>query len=507
MPTREPSACPHRVLNASDSEETAACALVDRLIKPFAGSLNSTVRIQPDVCHACCDFPVPNAPDLNPVIASQVYSAASACSNESLSVEKQVLKYQVTEFAKRRLIHEHIETECKEIHSTVVAVADAGRKRSWIASETVDSLCGSLNSRSIARLFGKKPRVGLAGWNSKYGLGHMNRDIVRHVDIHSWLAPDSPSSSNDEINRTKCRYAARNATDRELCDWLSDLDVMLFVEQPPFPRLLTLARQQKVPVVCVALWEWLRPDLDWISKVDLMLCPTHHAFRLLGEWKEQFGFAWHRRLIQWPISLDRFSFRLRNECKRFVFVGGGGGCRAIMADSNATIRRKGLAIVLHAAELLRDHEFLVYSEEKIQHRPSNVTIRRFTAKNQELYRDGDVCVQPSYWEGLGLPLLECQASGLPLVTTDAAPMNEHQPIAKIPVRRTTTARLPGGHVIPVPRLDPADVAQVLANVASQSIAEASRHAFEYVSNNHSWSNSLCHIRDSILDCVEAYEHS
>ena len=36
----------------------------------------------------------------------------------------------------------------------------------------------------------------------------------------------------------------------------------------------------------------------------------------------------------------------------------------------------------------------------------------------------DVCVSPARWEGLGLPLYEAIAFGMPSITNDAPPMNE-----------------------------------------------------------------------------------
>ena len=36
----------------------------------------------------------------------------------------------------------------------------------------------------------------------------------------------------------------------------------------------------------------------------------------------------------------------------------------------------------------------------------------------------DVCLSPARWEGLGLPLYEAIAFGMPSITNDAPPMNE-----------------------------------------------------------------------------------
>jgi glycosyltransferase involved in cell wall biosynthesis len=40
------------------------------------------------------------------------------------------------------------------------------------------------------------------------------------------------------------------------------------------------------------------------------------------------------------------------------------------------------------------------------------------------FADCDVCVTPSLWEGLGLPLYEALAFGMPIITNDDPPMNE-----------------------------------------------------------------------------------
>src|SRR5207253_8328051 len=98
---------------------------------------------------------------------------------------------------------------------------------------------------------------------------------------------------------------------------------------------------------------------------------------------------------------------------------------------------KGLDVLAQTARILKAVPFLVYSQQSdLPALPDNVEVRRAPRDNRALYADGDVCVQPSHWEGLGLQLLECQAAGLPLVTTDAPPMNECRPFRTVPAAAT-----------------------------------------------------------------------
>jgi 1,2-diacylglycerol 3-alpha-glucosyltransferase len=49
---------------------------------------------------------------------------------------------------------------------------------------------------------------------------------------------------------------------------------------------------------------------------------------------------------------------------------------------------------------------------------------RPTAEHLQTFANCDVCLTPSRWEGLGLPLYEATAFGMPIITNDNPPMNE-----------------------------------------------------------------------------------
>jgi glycosyltransferase involved in cell wall biosynthesis len=342
---------------------------------------------------------------------------------------------------------------------------------------------------------GPRPgRVGLIGWNTRTGLGYQNRDLAAHLPVARWLAPRHPSFASLSRPRMSGAYWAPGSwlvAPRALRAWLRGLDWLLFVEHPYLPGAVQHAREMGVSVACVPNWEWLAPGLDWLPYVDLMLCPTQLTYRMLRQWRQDLGFAWDVVYVPWPVDAGRFAYCRRGCCGKFLFVNGTGGVRARRADGSETAyHRKGVEVLAATARLLKTVPFVVYSQRgDLPDLPANVEVRRAPRDNRDLYLDGDVCVQPSHWEGLGLQLLECQAAGLPLVTTDAAPMNECRPFRAAPVARTELVFVYGDQPVDAHLLAPEALAEVLHEVYGADVGEASRRARAYVEQERSWLRS------------------
>jgi hypothetical protein len=86
-------------------------------------------------------------------------------------------------------------------------------------------------------------------------------------------------------------------------------------------------------------------------------------------------------------------------------------------------------------------------------------------------------------------LLECQASGLPLVTTDAPPMNEHRPLRRIACA-ASKLRLFGTRTIDQHEASPAALAAVLRALHGADLRAASRAARWFVEQEHSWAGAF-----------------
>jgi glycosyltransferase involved in cell wall biosynthesis len=118
--------------------------------------------------------------------------------------------------------------------------------------------------------------------------------------------------------------------------------------------------------------------------------------------------------------------------------------------------------------------------------PPNVEVLHDAHNNEHLYDRGDVAIQPSRWEGLGLQLLECQAAGLPLITTDAAPMNEYEPLVRLPAP-TRQVRLFGPRWIDAHEVAPADLAAAIQSLHGRDIRRESHAARAFIERRHCWS--------------------
>jgi glycosyltransferase involved in cell wall biosynthesis len=252
------------------------------------------------------------------------------------------------------------------------------------------------------------------------------------------------------------------------------------------------------------MWEWLSPGDDWLRYVDLLICPTHHAYRLFTDWKRRFGFRWHVVYFPWPISTGRFRFRPRENCCRFVFINGHGGACARQIETDRPLGlRKGLDLVLATAALTPQIAWTVYTQSNILTRvPPNVDVRWGPADHAQLYEEGDVCVQPSRWEGLGLQLLECQAAGMPLITIDAPPMDEHHPFCCVKPSDWQWGYVAQGQPIPIPMLDPKALAKIACDLHGRDIRAASLAVHEWVRRERSWDQGV-HAWRSLFETVSA----
>jgi glycosyltransferase involved in cell wall biosynthesis len=382
----------------------------------------------------------------------------------------------------------------------------------WDVSDEMPSLGAAAGTEgpdgagtSVSLLSSWRPRpraaakVGLIGWNTATGLGSINRDLAVHGVADRWLALEHPQFATLPDPDGPCRidYPSGRRHGVDPRRWLNGLDWVVCVEHPYIESLIREAHESGHRVAWVPMWELAHPQVEWLKYVDLVLCPHAWAYDLFASWKERYGAAWDVVHVPWPVDTRHFAFRQRTTCRRFVFVNGTGGCRARrLRDGRETPRRKGLDLVLDAALLVPAIPILTYTQmPPTRPLPANVELTAERRTRAELYQDGDVCVQPSHWEGLGLSLLECQAAGMPLVTTDAPPMNEFRPLRVIPVDHTEPVAIADFHPFTAHFMSAQRLAAVLSELHGSDVVEASRTSRAFVEREHSWDRAGRRLRE------------
>jgi hypothetical protein len=332
-------------------------------------------------------------------------------------------------------------------------------------------------------------RIGLLGFNSATGLGYQNRDLVDKLPIASWLIVEHPSKpSLDPPPDLPVVISPITASGDDVQDWLGEIDCLLFYEQPLIGDLPGLARQRGIAVVCIANWEWLNPEAKWIDQIDAFICPNRHTFDLLTKWKAARGANWKLEHVPAPVDTKRFRSMVRSKCESFLFINGQGGVSPYFPGwirHRKGPPRKGLDVVLNAAKQTPEIPILIRSQVKLPARiPGNVTLLPPVQENDELFANGDVAIQPSYFEGTGLQMIETLASGMPLVSTDAAPMNE-LPLFRA-IRCTNRLGKVGGNPIQVSIPDSSDLVRCMKECIGTDITEASIAARMHAETVHSW---------------------
>ena len=167
--------------------------------------------------------------------------------------------------------------------------------------------------------------------------------------------------------------------------------------------------------------------------------------------------------------------------------------------------RKPLEPVLKAFEATRDERLRLVVKaqvERKQVRPAadaagrdpRIELRLADLPTAEHLRElagFDVCLAPARWEGLGLPLYEAIAFGIPAITNDAPPMNEaiHDGVNGLLVDGTPNGTARSG----IPALDPdiADLRSAIERLADDSLrAELAAGAVRVRDTERRWADTV-----------------
>jgi glycosyltransferase involved in cell wall biosynthesis len=256
----------------------------------------------------------------------------------------------------------------------------------------------------------------IVGVKDDTGSGRLSLDLTRLLFPICQLVTPSYRLEEHTI-RERDIWIPNDADDARIEEALNGLDVLIVLEDQAINhRIIRAAKSKSIKVHSLALWEWF-PPYDPIKKLfDRIICPNRYCESIL----KKLGFE-NTVLLGWPVDvLNLPERRISGPAKMFVHIAG-----KIETDD-----RKSTLLTLQAFHRVRnpDVSLTVRSQRPLPWQINDPRIRYFIGNvpnYRDLYREGDVFVQPSKAEGLGLSILEAIACGLPVLTTDYPPMNEY----------------------------------------------------------------------------------
>lgn len=322
-------------------------------------------------------------------------------------------------------------------------------------------------------------RLALVGWAADSGVGRELIDSSRHLPVSAAFVLSNPTKpTRRDLVKVPVYYSSGQNLNHEMGVFLDRYkpDTILTWEVPgawSFPEIWEKAGIRWVHMVH---WDWFNIDKGVWKLAAALLAPNRMCQEELEKRKLD------SVLLPVPIDTGRFQFRLREKADHFISVYAYGGQHD----------RRSLPEIFACWNLLEPPQRLTVFAQK---RPPEldglgpvpgIEVMLGNAPDPwMLYDFGDVAVQPSRYEGVGVSMLEAQACGVPVIAVDAPPMNEVAPDLLVSVREKTEVEIYGKKIFSHVPHSAALRAQI-ESLSGKSIREFSMAARKRVEQEYSW---------------------
>ncbi len=225
------------------------------------------------------------------------------------------------------------------------------------------------------------------------------RELGHSVRLHAWRGNYEPMGHDVDIAVSRAPFKRRAA-------WA---DCVIWPETIE-PGQVAWCRELGKRTIWIPMWEQVRPSVQPIW--DAIVCPTACSYEMFRDWPGSVH-------CQWWMPMNTVEARPTPGRPRFLHMRGG----------KAKRDRSGSDTVLDAFRLYRaaggPGSLTVKSLKPFNAPGINVICDRLSyADTQALYDSADMLLQPAQWEGVGLTIIEALAYSVPVITSDAPPMNE-----------------------------------------------------------------------------------
>lgn len=317
------------------------------------------------------------------------------------------------------------------------------------------------------------------------------RDAVRYLPVSGVFYMSHPGKPMSDEFRDQTVGDSGVVSKMEAFIAENKIDTILTWETPGNWKFPPLWRDKGVRWFSVVHWDWFAPKQQAAWKTAKILVPFETAGLGL-----KLIYNLDSRTIPVPVDLARLDFRLRTKAEKFVTVyamGGPGDRRSIRSVVEAwrLLGEKAPSLTIHAQK----------EPLELQGVPLPETIDLKLGSLQkpvDLYSKYDVAVMPSKYEGVGLSLIEAQACGLPVITTNMDPMRSIAPNYLV-AGTTGELEIMEGHKIAICSPTPEAIAMRVKELAHTDISGASEAARQHIQKKYSWAN----LKDEWIGVLES----
>lgn len=262
-------------------------------------------------------------------------------------------------------------------------------------------------------------KIGTIGYANNSGLGVMLKFFRKHLEIDSQLVIRWEAKGTN-LNDLRCNFSItskENPSKEALEKFINfGLDVVLIIEYPFCWNYLKILKEKGIKIVYIPMLDSIGTSVleKYKDFVDLWLCINKWSYNIIK------SKGWKCCYLPYPIDTDYFKFIQRGENKVLLHNAGYVGLKS----------RKGTDLVLRAFQKLKeivDIKLIINSQVPLEKYGCLWDVDLRVGEKPEiidLYKEGDVYLAPSRFEGNGLTMYEAMACGFPVITTDAPPMNE-----------------------------------------------------------------------------------
>lgn len=324
-------------------------------------------------------------------------------------------------------------------------------------------------------------KLAVVGWAGDSGVGRELINAVRHLPVACAFILDNPAKKTrkDLLAETPCHFATPEDLPRQMRLFIDchKPDTILSWEVPGHWSFPEIWAGQSLRWVHMVHWDWFSTEPAHMQawKTATLLAPN----KMCQEGLQGVGLA--STLLPVPVDTKRLAFRERGRVETFISVYGYGGIHD----------RRSIQEILEAWRRIKNPPRLVIKAQKPVTEikgdpPEGVVVELGNLHEPEdLYLWGDVALQPSRYEGVGISMIEAQACGIPVIAVDAPPMDEIVLGSRVPVAQVLQIKM-FSKILPsyVPSVD--GIVEAVSRFAGSDISELSMNVRVWVDGKFSW---------------------